>query len=95
MVRHPDFSSTCAKLNRAAEHRAALERLISDHFATEANRATGIARYEDAAGCHVIRITHIPASLRELLMSVSLAVGDIAHNLRSALDHTTCQPRAC
>lgn len=87
----PDFSSTWAKIERAKEHRDGLERHIADHFNIESNRPRCVGKYDPDCGCHIYRVSWVPPNLGRLQTDVSLTVGDIAHNLRSALDHLAYQ----
>jgi hypothetical protein len=87
----PNFSSVWAKVERAKLHRDVLERQIAEYFRVEANQPRGIGKYDADCDCHIFRITFVPDTLPPLLEGASTALGDIAHNLRSALNHLAYQ----
>jgi hypothetical protein len=70
------------KVNRAREHGEALEREIA--FWQEANPVPFEAKYEAESGYHVSRITALP---EVPVLRWGILIGDVLHNLRSALDH--------
>jgi len=77
---------------RAKDHRDQLERRIADAFQQgSGDLPIAVGKYDPDTGCHVFRITYVPASLPVLLQDVQLTMGDIAHNLRAALDHLAYQ----
>ena len=88
----PDFSGVWAKIERAQEHLDALRRETGLGVVTpvpDAYRIPMRLEYEPNSGDHVFRAT---ATLPEdAVRRVGILVGDIAHNLRSALDHLVWQ----
>lgn len=91
MARPPNFRSTWAKIERAKLHRDLLERQIAEHFRVESNQPRCVGKYDSYCDCHVFRVTFVPDSLPGLLEDASAALGDIAHNFRSALNHLAYQ----
>ena len=84
------FNGCWAKVNRAKQHRDALERYISKIFSIKANRPTLGAKFDTESGDHIVYINHVP-DLGPFLENVALFVGDVTHNLRCALDHLAFQ----
>lgn len=84
MVREPSaehpLQGAAVKLNRATEHLNALNREVQEHFATEPYR-TPVT--EEGDGWYVARME----ILEDPPVRWGAIVGDVAHNLRSALDH--------
>ncbi len=80
------FGSCWAKINRAKQHRDALERQIQETFAVRSNRPQLEVRFEPETREHVIYVNTIP-NHGSFFDDVALTIGDIVHNLRSALDH--------
>lgn len=87
----PDLRSTWAKIERAKLHRDLLEEQIAEHFRIEANQPRCVAKYDAYLRCHVFHATYVPDTLPEILEAASTALGDIAHNLRSGLNHLAYQ----
>jgi hypothetical protein len=88
----PDFSGVWAKIERAKEHLDALRRETGLGIGTpipDTYRIPMRLEYEPSSGDHVFRATAtIP---EDAVRRVGILVGDIAHNLRSALDHLVWQ----
>jgi hypothetical protein len=88
----PDFSGVWAKIERAKEHLDALRRETGLGIGApipDAYRIPMRLEYEPSSGDHVFRATAtIP---EDAVRRVGILVGDIAHNLRSALDHLVWQ----
>jgi hypothetical protein len=70
-----------AKLERAIEHLEPLERNCERFLKSKPYAVT--AEFEPEAGCYVLRFR----ARKSLPLSMSVRVGEIVHNLRSALDH--------
>jgi hypothetical protein len=84
----PDFSGIWAKIERAKEHLDAFDRECGAQVGTpvpEAYRVPTSCKYEPSSGYHVFRAT--PTLPEDAIRRLGIIVGDIAHNLRSALDH--------
>ncbi len=73
------------KVERAKEHRDALENYERETFAVEANRPRLGIKFEPDTGDSVLFINYMP-DLEGFLDRCSLILGDTVHNLRSALD---------
>jgi hypothetical protein len=84
------LKSCVAKVNRAEEHRQALHDYVGSLFESERNRATLRADADGETGYHIISLQTVP-DLSRAVEEISVRVGDIAHNLRSALDHLVWQ----
>jgi hypothetical protein len=78
--------SAAEKARWAEIHLEALQRSTWDYFATLGNRPTMRADFDPQSGCHVYRIKETPDYTR-LQTNVALGIGDVAGNLRAALDH--------
>lgn len=84
------FTSSWAKIRRAQKIRDGLERDITATLQAEANAVQVGARFDAASGDHILFVSAMP-DLTDFLQGVGLAVGDIVHNLRGALDHLMWQ----
>jgi hypothetical protein len=84
------LESCWAKMDRAKEHRDILDRCIRDTFSVETKRPRIGIKVDADTRQHVLYISYLP-DLAPLLKQVSLCLGDIIHNFRSALDHLTYQ----
>lgn len=84
------FRGCTAKINRAKQHRNDLEEYIRSTFEDKRNRATLRADLEPESGYHIVSIQSVP-DLSSFQENVGLMVGDVVHNLRSALDHLAWQ----
>lgn len=82
----PSFISCRAKLERAKEHRDALDDYITTTFEVEANRP----KFKLETGEHVGYVSAMP-DLDPFLVRCAVIVGDAIHNLRSGLDHLVFQ----
>jgi hypothetical protein len=78
------------KVERAKEHRDALQKYLSDTFAIESNRPRLGIRFEPNQGDHVLFVNYMP-ELGDFLLRCSIIFGDAVHNLISALDHLSYQ----
>lgn len=85
-----DLPGPRAKLSRALELREELARYIDQMLRPVENRPSLALRVDDATGEHVLYVDHVP-DLSALFMRVGLLVGDVVHNMRSALDHLVFQ----
>jgi len=79
-----------AKVNRAKQHRDALEGYIKETFSAKANLSTLGAKFDKESGEHIVYINRVP-DLGPFLDNVALFIGDVVHNLRCALDHLAFQ----
>jgi len=84
------FNGCWAKVNRAKQHRDALEEYIKETFSIKANLPTLGAKFDTESGEHIVYINRVP-DLGPFLDNVALFVGDVVHNLRCALDHLAFQ----
>lgn len=89
-MRQPSFDGCWAKVERAKEHRDALQRFIAETFAVESNRPVIGLKNDRNTGEHVLYVEHVP-DFSTFLRRVVLILGDALHNLRSALDHLAFQ----
>jgi hypothetical protein len=71
------------KIKRAEEHREVLDREVAAWL--EAHPIPFRAEYDPQTGSHIARITAVPQPVPTLRWGV--IIGDVIHNLRSALDH--------
>jgi hypothetical protein len=79
------FASAFLKVEQAKKHTDRLEREIIDFWSTNPYAIEVVGDPKNATGAY--RIKGEPAPLPD---SLTLTVGDAAHNLRSALDHFAC-----
>ncbi|MFC1874982.1 hypothetical protein ACFLY3_02360 [Chloroflexota bacterium] len=86
----PSFNGCWAKINRAKEHRDALDVYIGEFFSIKANRSILSAKFDANKNENIIYISKVP-DLSPFLTRVALYIGDITHNLRSALDYLAFQ----
>ena len=86
----PIFTDSWAKLERAKEHAGALEDTFR-MLAPEANRPRVGIKFELATGEHVLYINRLSDDVGPIIQKCSTIIGDVVHNLRSALDHLTFQ----
>jgi hypothetical protein len=84
------LESTWAKVERAKEHRDALEVYVCETFAVESNRPRLGAKFDPDSGENVLFVNYVP-DLTVVFERVSLLLGDAVHCLRSALDHLVYQ----
>ena len=78
-----DLSGVRAKIERAREHRDALEAEIEPVLREERDPIQLSAKLDSDSGYHVFRVAVMPD---RWLLRVAVILGDIVHNLRSALD---------
>src|SRR5215212_10273887 len=83
-----DLSGAQAKIERAHEHRNALEGEIQPALWGERHSIYLSAKLDSDSRYHVLRVTVMP---EKLLLRVAVALGDIVHNLRSCLDFLAWQ----
>jgi hypothetical protein len=86
----PSLKGCWTKIRRAEEHRDSLNEHILTTFEDTRNRATMRADLDGETGYHILSLQTVP-DLSALQEKVSVCVGDIIHNLRSALDHLAWQ----
>lgn len=85
-----DLTSARAKLQHAEAHITVLRTFIDTARAQEENQLDVSAELDPATDQYILRISSTP-DLTPIAEKVSLIVGDILHNLRSALDHLAWQ----
>lgn len=90
MTDAPSLESTWAKVERAKEHRDALQDYITETFAVESNRPRLGAKFDPDSGENIVFVNYIP-DLTLFFERASLILGDAAHCLKSALDHLVYQ----
>lgn len=83
-----DLSGVRTKIERAWEHRYALEAEVEPVVAGEAHQIQMSAKLDPDSGYHVFRVSVMPD---EWQRHVAVVLGDIVHNLRSALDQLAYQ----
>jgi hypothetical protein len=82
-----DLTECRAKIERAREHRDALEAMVRPVISGSAPESDLVqlnAKLDPQSGQHVFRVATIPEDWR---LRVGIILGDIVHNLRSALDY--------
>jgi hypothetical protein len=82
-----DLAECRAKIQRAHEHRNALDAVIKpvvSGTAPEADLVRIGAKLDPQSGQHVFRVATIP---NDWGLRVGVILGDVVHNLRSALDY--------
>ena len=84
------FKGCWAKIDRARQHRDALDSYIREYFLIEANRPRLSGELDPKSGYYVFRIASTP-DLGAFLEFTSVVLGDVIHNLRSALDYLVFQ----
>ena len=100
LVRHPEAGESSpltlslepcwAKIDRARDHRDALDRRVRDTFSIDTNRPRIGVRFDAARRQHVLYVSRLP-DLDPFLNRAGLYLGDVMHNFRSALDHLAYQ----
>ena len=83
-----DLSGPRAKVQRAYEHRDALEREIDAVLNGERHQIQLSAKLDPDTGYHVFRVAAMPDEWR---LHVAVVLGDVVHCLRSALDQIAWQ----
>src|SRR5215212_6098179 len=83
-----DLSGVQAKIERAHEHRKALEGEIQPALLGKRHSIYLSAKLDPDSRYHVLRVTVMP---EKLLLRIAAALGDIVHNLRSSLDFLAWQ----
>ena len=86
----PSLDPCLLKVERAKEHRDALEQYEREMFAVERYRPRLGIKIDPDTGERVLFINHMP-DLDGILGRCSVILGDTFHNLRSALDHLAYQ----
>ena len=79
-----DLSGCRAKINRAYEHRYSLQAIIDTADYGEPNQIQLRADLDPKTSDYIFSVAAIPEDWR---LEVSVIIGDVVHNLRSALDH--------
>ena len=78
------------KIERAKEHREALDKYERETFAVESNRPRLGIKFDPDTEEYVLFINRMP-DLDDFLARCSLILGDAVHNLRTALDRLAYQ----
>lgn len=86
-----DFSGCWAKIKRAKHHRDMLDAYLGEIVTGESNRPVIGIKFKPETGRHVLYVSHMPETLTQAFRDCALFLGDIFHNLRSALDHLVFQ----
>ena len=86
----PSLDGCLLKVERAKEHRDALEMYERETFSVESNRPRLGIKLKPDKGDYVFFINYMP-DLDDFLARSSLILGDAVHNLRSALDRLAYQ----
>jgi len=86
----PEYSGCWAKIERAKEHRDALDAYITEQAAIESNRPRLGVKFDAQSGNHIAYVNYMP-DITTIMERTSVILGDIAHNLRSGLDHLVFQ----
>jgi hypothetical protein len=87
----PDFRSSWAKIERAKHHRDELDSHIAEIVSDEGCHPSVGVKFKSETGDHMLYISDVPVALTERLEQCALILGDVFHNLRSALDHVVFQ----
>jgi hypothetical protein len=82
---HRQLGGVFAKLDRADEHLESLETEVARFLYGNPYEVVGELNREESAWYFILRIHRAPP------VRISTIIGDIAHNLRSALDHLVWQ----
>src|SRR5712691_7954577 len=85
-----DLPGPRAKLSRARELRRELAQYIEQVLGPVENLPSLALRVDDATSEYILYVDHVPDS-STLFTRVGLLVGDVVHNMRSALDHLVYQ----
>lgn len=86
----PTLNGVWAKMERAKEHRDALQSYIAETFAIEENRPRLGAKFDPERGRNVLYVSFVP-DLRDVFLRSSILLGDSLQALRTALDHLVYQ----
>jgi hypothetical protein len=79
-----DLGGCHMKITRAWEHREGLDAVVGPALNWESDPIQLSAKLDPDTGDHVFRVTAIP---EEWVMRIGVILGDIVHNLRSALEY--------
>jgi len=90
MARIVDLTSAYAKRDHAARHLATLVDFMDGVLGDPTCLAKLGARFDQTTDRHTVYLASVP-DLNDALVRLSLGVGDVVHNLRSALDHAASQ----
>lgn len=86
----PNFRGCWAKVRWAKRRRDTLDRYIARTGCVDENRPRIGVRYDRDLQCHAVYVNRMP-DLTMFTERSSLLIGDVVHNLRSALDHLAFQ----
>jgi len=88
MTYQPDFSGCWAKIERAWEHRNALNAEILPHLLAERYSIPLSAEFDHQSGYYIFRVAALP---EDELLRFGVVAGDCVHSLRCVLDHLVWQ----
>jgi hypothetical protein len=86
-----DLSGCWAKVEHGRRHITELDDVVRAFFDDLGNCPAMVSTYDEDSGFHIFRVGSIPAQLQDLQIEAALRVGDVVHDLRSALDHLVWQ----
>jgi hypothetical protein len=88
MTYRPDFSGCWAKLERAREHRNALDAEIDAVERGERDQVPLVSEFDSKSGYYIFTVAALPDTF---LTRVGLLISDVTHNLWCVLDHIVWQ----
>jgi hypothetical protein len=88
-VHKPSLADSYAKIDRAEEHIAYLERFIREFIETTPYKLT--ADFHSKTGQHLARIACDDTAIAVFLQRCGIIAGEVAHALRSSLNHLVYQ----
>jgi len=86
----PSFTGCWAKVIRSKEQRDSLDAYIRETLKAKANCPRFLVKFESHTREYVFFLDYVP-DLHGFFDAVSVRLGEIVHNLRSALDHLVFQ----
>jgi hypothetical protein len=86
----PSLTGVWLKIERAKEHRDALQKHIAETFAIEANLPRLGVKFEPDSGEYVLFVDHMP-DLSDFIERCAVVTGEVSYQLVSALDHLAYQ----
>ena len=91
MPHEVDLSGCKAKVEHGRRHMTELDNAVRAFFDDPGNCPAMVSTFDEESGFHIFRVGSIPTQLHELQIEAALRVGDVVHDLRSALDHLVWQ----
>jgi hypothetical protein len=86
-----NLSGCMAKVEHGRRHIVDLDNAMRAFFDDSSNCPPMVSTFDEDSGFHIFRVGSVPAQLHEIQVEASLRVGDVVHDLRSALDHLVWQ----